>query len=62
MFITIKDYFDDSKHLINSEHIVRVTDEGAEYCVIELDDCDGTFVRIDRDTYTSIKRTLERMG
>lgn len=63
MFITVKDYFDKSEHCINSNNIVQLKKEDDEkYSVIELNDYDGTFVRIDKDTYVNIKRTLERMG
>ena len=61
MFITVKDCRSENKRFINTNYIVQIT-QAKEWYVIELDDCDGTFVCIDRDTYTSIKRTLERMG
>lgn len=61
MFITVKDYFDASEHFVNSNCICQIKQED-KYYVIELNDCDGTFVRITEDDYIKIKRVLERMG
>jgi len=61
MFFTVRDYFDNSKHLINSNSVCQIKEEGKHF-VIELNDCDGTFVRIDEKTFNDIGKLLMRMG
>lgn len=61
MFITINDCRNGNEHFINLNHIAQIKQEKDLY-VIELNDYDGSLIHIDKDTYTSIKRILERMG
>ena len=58
-FIRVRDCLNGRKHLINLNNICDIAEtEVGTHFVIQLNDLDGTFVRIDKDTFDNLEKVL----